>query len=83
MLKHAPSLSPDLRDVIGAWLVCCAVAAGCFGLLPLADLSPQAREGRLGSADDFRLGALISSGPPATVAGAATDRTQLNRHGRC
>lgn len=33
MWKHPASLSPEFREVIAAWLVCLAVAAGCLTLL--------------------------------------------------
>ena len=71
---RAPALGffPGSRDVIAAWLVCFAVAAGCLALL-----------GTAVPGDDFRLGALISGDPPATVTSAETDRTQPPRHGSC
>lgn len=33
MCKHPASLSPEFREVIAAWLVCLAAAAGCLTLL--------------------------------------------------
>jgi hypothetical protein len=30
---------PQMRDVVGAWLVCLAIAAGCYGLAAVAGLS--------------------------------------------
>jgi hypothetical protein len=67
-MRHRPApFAPGTRDVIGAWLVCMAVAAGCFTLLAAA--APE----RGGSQ-----AALINPGPMVTVAAA-----QNHRPGRC
>jgi len=39
MSGHPVFPGPQMRDVIGAWLVCLAIAAGCFGLAAVAGLS--------------------------------------------
>ncbi len=33
MQSHPCSSAPDVRDVIAAWIVCLAIAVGCFGFL--------------------------------------------------
>ena len=66
------TVGPRIREVIGAWLFCLAVAAGCFTLLAAAS------SGRHG-----RPAALISSDPVATVAAAAAHRAEAHRYGRC
>jgi hypothetical protein len=30
---------PGIRDVVGAWLVCLAIAAGCLGLTAIVGVS--------------------------------------------
>jgi hypothetical protein len=67
MPEHPAALGAELREVIAAWLVCLAVAAGCFTLLSAA--APWL---------DGRSEALISTDPVATVATA-----EAHRHGRC
>jgi hypothetical protein len=32
MRRRRTEIDPRIREVIGAWLVCLAVAAACFGL---------------------------------------------------
>ena len=65
-------LSPAVREIVGGWLVCLAVAAGCFG--GLAAIAP-ARDG--GTA------AVIGLDRVDTVA-SDTDRTFTpRRHRRC
>jgi hypothetical protein len=39
MWYDSPTLVLGKRDVIGAWLVCLALAAACFGLPALATAS--------------------------------------------
>jgi hypothetical protein len=58
--------------VIGAWLVCLAIALACFVLLTAAAPGPQ-----------LRREALISLGAAATVAAAEADRAEAHRYGRC
>ncbi len=41
MWKHPSAPGPALREVIGAWLVCLVVAAGCFTLLAAAAPVPD------------------------------------------
>ena len=41
MWEHPPALGPAIREVIGAWLVCLVVAAGCFTLLAAAAPVPD------------------------------------------
>jgi hypothetical protein len=36
MTYHPAEFAAAGREVIGAWLICVGVAAGCFGLPPLA-----------------------------------------------
>jgi hypothetical protein len=72
MWKHPSAPGPAVREVIGAWLVCLVVAAGCFTLLAAAAPVPN------GPAK-----ALIGPGPAATVAAAGADRADAHRHGRC
>jgi hypothetical protein len=72
MRRSALSLFPGIRDVIGAWLVCVAVAVGCFGLLQIEATTHAGRPE-----------ALISPEPTITVASVDTDRTERHRHGRC
>jgi len=67
MSDHSLSSGRGARDVIGAWLVCLAIAVGCFGFL--APAHPTS-----GGAP----AALINPGPTATVAAA-----QNHRPGRC
>jgi hypothetical protein len=65
-------LSPAVREIVGGWLVCLAVAAGCFGGLAAIAL---ARDG--GTA------AVISLDRVDTVA-SDTDRTlTADRRRRC
>ena len=65
-------LSPAVREIVGGWLVCLAVAAGCFGWL--ATIAP-ARDG--GTA------AVIGLDRVDTVA-SDTDRTlTADRQPRC
>ncbi len=61
-----------MREVIGGWLVCAAVAAGCLTLLTAA------APGRGGPPE-----ALISPDPVATVAAADAYHAQAHRRGRC
>jgi hypothetical protein len=72
MWEHLRTLTPRIREVIGAWLVCLTVAAGCFTLLAAA------APGR-----DGRPAALINPNPAATVAAAAPHRAKAHQHGRC
>ncbi len=88
MWKHPSAPGPALREVIGAWLVCFVVAAGCFTLLAAAAPVP-----------DGPAKALIGRGPAATGAAAGADRRtggidqpwcgryagrrRRHRHGRC
>ena len=65
-------VAPGMRDVIGAWIVCLAITAGCFGLLP-----------NTGAGYDNRPEALIGSDPIATVALADAHRVKAHRPGRC
>ncbi len=67
MWEHPITCGLGKRDVIGAWVVCLAIAVGCFGLLAAA--SPDGRGMPT---------ALINPGPIATVATA-----QNQRPGRC
>jgi hypothetical protein len=72
MRERPFTLGPAIREVIGAWLVCLTVVAGCFTLLAAAS-----------SGRDGRPPALISSDPVATVAAAAAHRAEAHRYGRC
>ena len=65
---------PDLgvRDVVGGWLVCLAVAAGCFALLAAA--APERGGPRA---------ALLNPAAIATLAAAETHRADAHRPGRC
>lgn len=56
MPEHLAGSSAGMRDVIGAWLVCLAFAAGCFTWLTASDPRHASH-----------LEGLISSGAPATV----------------
>ena len=39
-MSRDPGLTgPQMRDVVGAWLVCLAIAVGCLGLTAIAGLS--------------------------------------------
>ena len=67
MSEHPMAFEFGKRDVIGAWLVCLAIAVGCFGLLAAANSD------RGGAS-----AALINPDPVATVAAA-----QDHRPGRC
>ena len=67
MWDYPSSTAPDMRDVIGAWVVCLAIAVGCLGFL-----APANPDGGGAPA------ALINPGPTATVAVA-----QNHRPGRC
>jgi hypothetical protein len=67
MWEHPTSAGLGERDAIGAWLMCLAIALGCFSLLAAA--SPES-----GGAP----AALINPGPIATVAAV-----QDHRPGRC
>ncbi|HEV2099289.1 MAG TPA: hypothetical protein VGR45_10230 [Stellaceae bacterium] len=67
MQNHPLSIPPGMRDVIGAWIVCLAIAVGCFGFLA------PAKPGGGGAPT-----ALINLGPIATLAAA-----QDHRPGRC
>jgi hypothetical protein len=68
MWDHPLSSGPGTRDVIGAWLVCLAIAVGCLGFL--APANPITGGGAPA--------ALINPGPTATVAAA-----QNHHPGRC
>ncbi len=61
-----------VRDVIGAWLVCLAVAAGCFTWLAAA-----------GPGADDQPEMSISPGPSAAAAVAEADRGAAHRRGKC
>ena len=61
----------ECRDVLAAWVVCAAVAAGCLGLPPLAAALAAG-----GGA------ALINPARTATVAAAATDPAGSCQHAR-
>ena len=39
MSRHPVFTGPEMRDVVGAWLVCLAIAVGCLGLTVVAGLS--------------------------------------------
>ena len=39
MWEHPAFSGPGIRDVIGAWLVCLAITAGCVGLMAIAAVS--------------------------------------------
>jgi hypothetical protein len=67
MPEHLVSSSVGIRDVIGAWLVSVAFAAGCFTWL--AATAPG---------NDARPEGLISFDPAATVV-----LTKAEPHGRC
>ena len=69
MLRCTVNPDPVFREVIGAWVLCLALAAACFTLL--AATTPQ-----LGA----RPQALISLDPVATVAAADAN---ANAQGRC
>lgn len=67
MPEHLVGSGAGTRDVIGAWLVCLAFAAGCFTWLTASDPRHASRpEG------------LISADPAATVVLAKAEP-----HGRC
>jgi hypothetical protein len=72
MLDHLPALRPDIREVIGAWLVCLIMAAGCFTLLSATSVG-----------SDGWPEALISRDPAATVDVAKADRAAAHKQGRC
>jgi hypothetical protein len=61
-----------VRDIVGAWFVCFAVAAVCWAGLEAAGAGP----GRPPEA-------LIGAEPAATVPLAEADRAEAHRHGRC
>ena len=67
MWEHPTNAGLGRRDAIGGWLMCLAIAVGCFSLLAAA--SPE-RGGEPA--------ALINPGPIATVAAV-----QNHRPGRC
>ena len=68
----ALGFGPEIRDIIGAWLLCLTIAAGSLAVLaathPTGDSGPQA---------------LISSGPVATVSDDIQPAAPADRHGRC
>jgi hypothetical protein len=66
------NLGTALREIVGGWVVCGAIAAACFGLLVAA---APARDGRTA--------ALISLDRTATVASATDRLVDTDRHGRC
>jgi len=39
---HRTALAAAEREAIAAWLICVGIAAGCFGLPPLAAASGEA-----------------------------------------
>ena len=39
MWGHPVFPSPGMGEVVGAWLVCLAIAAGCLGLATIAGIS--------------------------------------------
>ncbi|MBV8738363.1 MAG: cytochrome b [Alphaproteobacteria bacterium] len=65
-------LSPALRDIVGAWLVCLAIAAACFAFLAAA-----------APAHDARSAALIDGDRAARLAAVEPNRPRANRPGRC
>jgi hypothetical protein len=67
MWEHPTNAGLGDHDAIGAWLMCLAIAFGCFSLLAAA--SPGS---------GVAPAALINSGPIATVAAV-----QDHRPGRC
>ena len=67
MWGHPTSAALGTRDAIGAWLMCLAIALGCFSLLAAASPSSGVAPA-----------AWINSGPIATVAAV-----QDHRPGRC
>jgi hypothetical protein len=67
MWEHPTHAGLGKHDAIGAWLMCLAIALGCFSLLVVA--SPGS---------GVAPAALINSGPIATVAAV-----QDHRPGRC
>jgi hypothetical protein len=71
MPEHLVGSGGGTRDVIGAWLVCLAFAAGCFTWLTVAVPMADPRHGE-------RPEGLISSDPIATVVLAKAEP-----HGRC
>lgn len=73
----ASGFSAEIREIIGAWLVCVALAAGSLTFL-----------GATAPAHHSWPGALISLDPIATVAGAEVNygqayRTETHRYRRC
>lgn len=71
MQAYPAGLGLGFREVIGAWIICLAVAAASFTVLAAA--SP----GSEGQPE-----ALISSDPTATVA-AAANRAEAHQNRRC
>jgi hypothetical protein len=53
-------LSPAVREIVGGWLVCLAVAAGCFG--GLAAIAP-ARDGRTAAVIGLDRATTVASDP--------------------
>ena len=72
MRSSTLGLFPRMCDVIGAWLVCVAVAVACLGVLEIEATTQAGRPE-----------ALISPEPTATVASTNSDRTERHRNGRC
>ena len=67
MWEHPVTFEFGARDAIGAWLVCLAIAIGCFSFLAAASRDSGGAPA-----------ALINPGPISTVAAV-----QDHRPGRC
>ena len=67
MWEHPSNPELGTRDTVGAWLVCLAIAIGCFSFLAAASRDSGGAPA-----------ALINPGPIATVAAV-----QDHRPGRC
>ena len=67
MCEHPSNAALGTRDTISAWLVCLAIAIGCFSFLAAASRDSGGAPA-----------ALINPGPIATVAAV-----QDHRPGRC
>jgi hypothetical protein len=67
MWEHSTDAGLGTRDMIGAWLVCLAIAIGCFSFLAATSRDSGGMPA-----------ALINPGPIVTVAAA-----QDHRPGRC
>jgi hypothetical protein len=66
------NLRPALREILAGWIVCLAIAAGCFGGLAAA-----------GAVRDGWTTASISPDRPAAVASATDRAVYAGRDGKC